>query len=67
MFIDLPSNAEGKEAQEKVKDINGKEWDGVMRGSFHFEFVNGEGGGDNKHGLVMKGSHIFAETGPFGT
>lgn len=62
VFVNLPSSSKDKGSAEKVKDLDGKEWDGVMRGAFHFEFVKAEGGGDNKHGLVLKGSHVFGET-----
>lgn len=62
VFMDFSEGGNGQGEPVKVQDLSGKEWDTVMRGSFHFEFVKAEGGGDNKHGLVLKASHIFAET-----
>ena len=67
VFMDFSEDSKGQGKPEKVQDLEGKEWDAVMRGSFHFEFVKAEGGGDNKHGLVLKASHIFAETGSIGS
>ena len=49
---------------EKVKDRNGKEWDAVMPGSFHFGFVKAEGGGENGHGLLMNYTQMFADSAP---
>lgn len=68
VFLDLNVAEEDKGADEsgttKEKDSNGKEWDALMPGSFHFWFAKAEGGEGNTHGLLMKRTQLFADSAP---
>ena len=67
VFLDLGVPEENKgtgESIDKQTDSNGKEWDAVMPGSFHFWFAKAEGGEGNTHGLLMKRTQLFADSAP---
>ncbi|KAL8721915.1 MAG: hypothetical protein Q9225_001511 [Loekoesia sp. 1 TL-2023] len=48
--------------EPKVKDASGKEWDVVTPGAFRFQFVRDPKAAHD--GLLLKGTTIFADSGP---
>lgn len=48
--------------ESRMKDLSGKEWDCVTPGAFHFFYVRDEKAVHG--GILLKSSHIFADSGP---
>ncbi|CAF9941154.1 MAG: hypothetical protein ALECFALPRED_009011 [Alectoria fallacina] len=48
--------------EEKMRDAGGREWDCVTPAAFHFEYVR-DGKAKNQ-GILLRRTHIFADSGP---
>jgi hypothetical protein len=62
LFMTFPGDGDGPGGVEKVKDLNGKEWDAVTPGGFHFDYVKDESAKNG--GILLRRCHIFADSGP---
>jgi len=60
VYVNLP-NPEKKEGK-KVKDEQGREWDAVTPGGFRFVYVKDPSA--EHHGIRLKSTRIFADSGP---
>ncbi|KAL8689355.1 MAG: hypothetical protein Q9218_004958 [Villophora microphyllina] len=49
-------------SEQKIKDPSGKEWDCVTNSAFHFYYVKDEKA--KHHGMLLKKTMIFADSGP---